>query len=127
MLRRPPRSARADARFPVTALFRSGGACEIGVEGPATEECGVRERQPDIFALGHLAGPDPAAADVDGARADLVVGLVAHLAAIGADLDVGVHRQRLKLARETVVLALDITDCRHISSDRKSTRLNSSH
>src|SRR3546814_2590998 len=82
MLRRPPRSARADARFPVTALFRSGGAAEIGVEGPATEEFGVRERQPDIFALGHLAGPDPAAADVDGARADLVVGLVAHLAAI---------------------------------------------
>src|SRR3546814_10227662 len=55
-----------------------GGAAEIGVEGPATEEFGVRERQPDIFALGHLAGPDPAAAVVDGARADLVVSSEEH-------------------------------------------------
>src|SRR3546814_8289099 len=119
MIRRPPRSTRTDTLFPYTTLFRSviiiltGGAAEVGVEGAAAE-FGRRHGEPDIFAAGDLTGANPAAAEFDARGQDAVIGLVAGLAAVGKNDDLGVDRKRLQGAAErTVVLALHMTDCGH--------------
>src|SRR3546814_12658844 len=66
---------------------------------------------------------DPAAAKFDPVRKYAVVGLVALLAAIGNDRDIGANRKRPDLALEAAVrLALHMTDCRHFSSPSMSTR-----
>src|SRR3546814_12223151 len=117
MIRRPPRATRTDTLLPYTTLFRStGGAAEVGVEGAAAE-FGRRHGESDIFAAGDLTGANPAAAEFDARGQDAVIGLVAGLAAVGKNDDLGVDRKRLQGAAErTVVLALPITDFGPIGS-----------
>src|SRR3546814_2285120 len=61
-----------------------------------------------------ISGANPAAAEFDARGQYAVIGLVAGLAAVGKNDDLGVDRKRLQSAPErTVVLALHMTDCGH--------------
>src|SRR3546814_12892751 len=63
-------------------IILPGSTPEVGVES-ATAEFGGRHGEPDIFAAGHLAGANPAAAEFDARGQYAVIGLVAGLAAGG--------------------------------------------
>src|SRR3546814_11968578 len=104
-------------------IILPGSTPEVGVES-ATAEFGGRHGEPDIFAAGHLAGANPSAAELDTRGQDAVIGLVAGLAAVGKNDDLGIDRQRLQRAAErTVVLALHMTACRDRTRDVSGKRV----
>src|SRR3546814_1028807 len=110
MIRRPPRSTRTDTLFPYTTLFRSlfieaiqnlvRNAFEYPLPGRVGdfENCVVVHF---LFLLVCSDAPDGVSSDRNGAFANLML-----------DGVIGVRRTRLRLSSNT---------------DRKSTRLNSSH
>src|SRR3546814_17261179 len=98
MLRRPPRSTRTDTLFPYTTLFRSG------------------EYLPSAGA--DLLGVD---ADDDALAAEFL-GALAHEFRPGDGG--GVDRHLVGAGEKELA---DILDRAHAPTDRKSTRLNSSH
>src|SRR3546814_21010498 len=98
MIRRPPRSTRADTLFPYTTLFRSVGDLVI----PASTLQGVE--------------PDPARAPsmID----EYPVTFIAAALAEGRSTFRGLEELRVKESDRIATMA---------AGDRKSTRLNSSH
>src|SRR3546814_1608749 len=114
MIRRPPRSTRADTPFPYTTLFRSL-ACLRGRDGGgATIEFAQR--------LAHgVAGEQ---------FAQLVGVALAQRQRFGAAVehDVGLDRDQVAIERQAFEGAAQVlADLALDAGDRKSTRLNSSH
>src|SRR3546814_20492194 len=99
MIRRPPRSTRPDTLFPYTTLFRSDAI--------------VRLTRIDWFE------------DFDAKRVDE---LVAGMAGLDGDYDAMLARHRPRQAEIMNRVTLDLGGTGQQGySDRKSTRLNSSH
>src|SRR3546814_20442539 len=100
MIRRPPRSTRTDTLFPYTTLFRS----------QADRVAGDRIAEAGMKLLGHRSAAD------DVARLD--------------DPYLQTRFRGIEGADEAVVAGTDdegVIGFGHETSDRKSTRLNSSH
>jgi len=109
-----------DERETIFGATRS--LAEIGVE-PARPELGRREAQRDIVVIRDFRAAVPAGTDLDAVGQDPIVGLVvARLAAIGDDVDLGTDAERLELTLERAVVILgDVSDGGHVTSPSQST------
>src|SRR3546814_10326041 len=123
MIRRPPRSTRTDTLFPYTTLFRSKEIVivevEARVDGDRRDEAARRE----FVDIGNALVAHFGAIAVDvvpvGAQAEIAFDLLADRARIAA-----VEGQRQPVVRHPFDRqAAKVPD----PTDRKSTRLNSSH
>src|SRR3546814_4975546 len=110
MMRRPPRSTRTDTLFPYTTLFRSSEQlprCHRRLAGPL-DECGADR----AFAAGD-----------EQAVVDQFAGRAAGMFDVG-----GVHAEAFAaIFEEGSRYGIKGTDLTFNETDRKSTRLNSSH
>src|SRR3546814_2964309 len=98
MIRRPPRSTRTDTLFPYTTLFRSAPPDGVGCVRDARRECGDGKRRPPRRLDARQYRDDEGAVEAAGLR---------------PRLDARTRDLRPRLLRPR--------------TDRKSTRLNSSH
>src|SRR3546814_4155991 len=107
MIRRPPRSTRTDTLCPYTTRFRS----EV-----VAVDIDHRQRARAVAERAAHGDPDPPGADVE-----------AEHGPVGLDLR-GVHAWPLSSATRVISTPRrPAAACQRASSDRKSTRLNSSH
>src|SRR3546814_5873328 len=129
MIRRPPRSTRTDPLFPYTTLFRSAVAPFLHIDERriGCVKMLLYERTRNGFCLTFLRDPTKEIdCDIHRQRDFLVSRLWFRLASLGraARLD------RLRVAFLSIALDIrvDLSALQHrTTSDRKSTRLNSSH
>src|SRR3546814_10096135 len=114
MVRRPPRSTRTDTLFPYTTLFRSPPVSLYN-------DCARRLIQAESFAV-HKRWLAERALDYGWrARTKLLAGAFIDA---GTFLQAQKERRRLTVALREATAGFDAALC---VSDRKSTRLNSSH
>lgn len=99
------RSVRVPDEGIAVLVILAGGAPEIGIDGTGAKLRG-RHGDADIFPARDFAGTDPPAAQLAAAGKDAVIGLIADLAAIGDDFDLGADREGLEDALEALASAL---------------------
>src|SRR3546814_5997376 len=121
MIRRPPRSTRTDTLFPYSTLFRSGevvgGAGDRGVE----HRIGAGDVSAHQHQVAILFIERPELTEARGGGGMFGVDRIDHRARQRSrDVDRGINALFGELARQDDMAVDD-------GSDRKSTRLNSSH
>src|SRR3546814_5999468 len=119
MIRRPPRSTRTDTIFPYTTLFRSRGRLCDMIQAYFSPSRGMLRRIGKVGMRGQVRIVTASLSDNSttiAAARSLYSGLFRHRVRIFEYLPCKLH---MKL--------IVIDDIVYIGSDRKSTRLNSSH
>src|SRR3546814_17967790 len=118
MLRRPPRSTRADTLFPYTPLFRSAGSDDVAAD-PADVDAfsDMLDAAPDRCCGREVeVPPERRRHDGEGGREGAVL-----------EFQHGERQPAVLAFLHVEVDHHEVAAVRHRIADRKSTRLNSSH
>src|SRR3546814_10483276 len=136
MIRRPPRSTRTDTLFPYTTLFRSIG--EIGFEFPREKERLYPQLTLAAHVLGFTNAEGQGVTGVEGAFEDRLTNAATRGQPLALSIDArvqGVLESELgnavtnleAIGGAGIILDVHTGEVLAMTSDRKSTRLNSSH
>src|SRR3546814_14864939 len=115
MKRRPPRSTLTDTRLPYTTLFRSWSRRRVGVWRPSCRH------------LPHQEQAEPASGDRAGHRREDIGGRLRFMAAFEKHPEFHAERGKGRETAEDTDADEKPRGFADIATDRKSTRLNSSH